>query len=776
MAVGVFDSTRFFYTATNTNPSANFALGTITNASANISVPNLAQFPVGLTVAFSGSPATPFVAGTYYYVVSNAGSTALGSSGTGTGNIQLSASVGGAAIAATANGSGTFCTPTGNTVNLQDGYVYDASGIQLIYSPTERLTPSLSMYGYKVNPQTTQSIVPSGTTDVALQGAINSMAAAGGGIVYLQPGTYTLNNPVTLANNVSIIGAPTAFPTQNGLLSNDWIPSGGTIIKAGTATVGFQAANTAQGTGVTLLQYAATQLSGVIIENLCFSGFSQGGMVIGATNAAGLVMSRLRQIAFYNCGSVGTTAENGFFALSLKNFSGCSIHDLYFGGTTAFNGLLLRNAISAAAATDQTGNSLVTNVQVDFSVITGNSNFCRGIVMGVDPAANSQTLNEMRMYSPSVYAFTNRAQIQQNITYTGGGGNTQGTLSGSYAQFPVGMPVLLGANSGATKTGVVYFVLTNTGAAITLANFRGGAAVTNGGSGTTTITQYGYPLMDLGGVLSSTSVLTASDIRNCDLETTPAAAGICIYRESCNGVTMMVNQMTSPTAGPNDCMRNGCVFCQTISINAAITPDWDSSSVTGNLMSGQRTINTTAPNSGSGVFWDSNRGMAAFNIFGNVGTTPPAGQGTVGLSDLYVAGPNGGDQIYPYRPIGKRIWNVTGTTSLIWGNGYYSGYYSCEGSGITLTLPALSNASIQASSNGQAWYFININQAGTCIIKPSANSSGQFINNASALTNNQVSLAAASNTTAVVQWARFTAQVTNGGTTYWAVETTGTIS
>jgi hypothetical protein len=102
------------------------------------------------------------------------------------------------------------------------------------------------------------------------------------------------------------------------------------------------------------------------------------------------------------------------------------------------------------------------------------------------------------------------------------------------------------------------------------------------------------------------------------------------------------------------------------------------------------------------------------------------------------------------------------------------GFYSLEQTTSTVyTLFAANNVSTELSTVGARVRVINVGSA-PAVIAPSSNAAGQFINNVSTLTNNEVTLAPVSS--GVAQYAEFQCMLSDSGVTYWAVVTTGTIS
>lgn len=599
------------------------------------------------------------------------------------------------------------------------------------------VTGVISPLGGQAN--TAAIYVAAGSTDVLIQAAVNGLASRGCGTVYLAAGTFTLNNPVTLANCVSIIGSPTAFPPANHLLSNEWIPSGGTIIQAGTATQGFIWNATDQGS---VSNWGANQLSGILLENLTFSGFTGASIKIGAKNAEGLVMSRLRHLAFYNCGTQGTDYETGTtYALELRNFAGINVQEIYT--SKCQNGVLAR--MSVPSATQQIGNSTFDDIQVDTTNLGGvAANFARPLVFGSDPSITTSLMNEMRVRSLASYAFVGRSTISDTATFTGGTTFTVGTGT----NYPVGMPVRFTANSGNIHANWAYFILSQSGNTLSIGTQRAGSAVTLPGSGTLTIQQTGYPLVDIGGVTPSQAVAD-SYFNGLDLEG-PALGSV--YCENCQKVAIGINQSTNSFLG---LVFRSSGLMRVESMESGLTPDFDSISAN-TLLTGAIGPGIAFGGNGWGVIYDGTNQMQGINLaVGNTKLNAP---------NIFNGG---GNSFIRFNAAASESQVNVSATGFTFG-AFQSGYYVLEPTtSQTWILPALNNSSIFASLVSIRFKFNNTGTA-AAIIQPSANTSGQLINN-TAHTTNQVSLAAG-------QWAEFVGVLSNGGVTYWSLITTGTIS
>lgn len=487
----------------------------------------------------------------------------------------------------------------------------------------------------------------SGSTGI--QAAIDAASAAGGGTVFLASGTYTIDTPVTLKTGVSVIGVPSQY-LGSAFLDSQWVPTGGTIFAAGSATQGIIANSTNLGSPPS--PWAPNAITGVRIQGITLSGFVDG-MVVGGVNNPGFGNSTVEDMRFYNCSGWG---------LQLRNFSGCTFRNLR--ANKCQHGMSFLSAVSATV--QQMGNSIVDWLLVDLSTIGApDPNYSKSVWMGTDPAAWTPTatlqLNEMKVSNVEVFGFGLRTSItdtatysQTAITFTGtpASGSTSATLNANWsgatgvytikftsgetrwvtltngstacswsgqaglyagaggasatackitittsgAKFPVGMPVSFTTSTNQIKANQAYMVVAQNGNTIVVGNTKSagyspfqdtGANYGNrahpiwcDSSGSTTITQAGFPMLELSGIALSTSGGDVSNgtFHDLDLE------GKCIgglYVESGFNLHFHIAEMTTPagalTGFPNVVLR-GSTNCVVQSAAPAVEPDADSTS------------------------------------------------------------------------------------------------------------------------------------------------------------------------------------------------------
>ena len=616
-------------------------------------------------------------------------------------------------------------------------------------------------------------------TDVQIQAAINTLSAAGGGVVYLGAGTFTLNNPVTLKAGVSIIGVPPSF-TFSVFLTASWVPVGGTQIAAGTAAIGFKCNNTA----TTLTNGVGTfpangldvpyGLTGQVYKNLLFLNFPGGGLMVGGQNQPGFTFCKTENIWARNCGAQGVTSYlNQIPNIYLQNFSDCyfkSIYTFSIGGGGGGGGAWFTSSITPSA-TDIVGNSTIDDVQV-----YGASYYSRNIVIGNDPNTPGAGLDMMTVRQVASYTGL-IAAVTDTPTFSLANTNI-GVLH--VERWPVGMPCLItgtppGGPFGVAAGGIYYFVLSNPGGIgagnITLGIRRGGTALQATGSigAGLTLSHVGFEQLHLGGNGTSGVLgLAGSTITGCDLE-----GPLPLYMEGVSNSYVEILTQFTPTyiSGftglsantPNNILRN-CGTGNTMKASSVIfdggtSQVGDNSSLSSLIFTGEKKqsplgyFNVAAYNP-TGFYYDSTLQAPVFSL-------NPVQKG--GNPDLYIAG--SGQFLAASTMIGQPVNTLTATVDLA---GFVSGgFYSCDQAGAaTYQLPLMTNANKLASIVGMLYEFCSSGGAGAAIIVPHLSTfvSGQYFNNDVAKTVGITLPANSKGAAAIVRGA-----VTSGGVTYWAV-------
>ena len=612
--------------------------------------------------------------------------------------------------------------------------------------------PSASNQGNSVT-------VPCGSTDVQITAAEAALAATGG-TIYLQACNYVINSPVPLSSGVSILGVATTQTTTNGLIGGGDILSGGTILVAGTATQAL-VANT---TGAPV--WPNGTISGVEIGNLAFKGFSGGGIVIGANGNGGAAFSNFHDLDFYQCGSQSTIWAQNRYSMSIENFA--TIEVARVRAHSSLNGFqfLVGNSVA-----DELGNSQFTDMLVDFETESSTvESFVHAYVFGSDQAAKTSMLNEVKAYQLAAYGF-NRPAAGISDTATFSAGTTFKVSNGTY--FPAGMPVLFSGAAGNVLKDVTYFVQSQSGNMLSIGACRSVSqcpTLVLPTSGSLTITQFGFPLLDLGGMTPSAS-LVDSQFTGLDME---GPVDCSIYLENTANVTIGISQTNAAGGGvftAGLCSRKSSLF--QVDSPTAMTQDNDNYGYSQMFGSAEQGASGTI---GNGLFdWYPTAGSGANSIPSlNIGGGYNSNTGP----DIQY---RGNAYLYPNTPIGERINSANGAGTPTQLATYQSGFYSLDQSAQTVYyIPYLvSNTNQYITYNlGQVWEFFN-QGSGVAIIEVCNNSangactggqntSGNLFNNAQHASNQLV--------LSPGQSARLVSAQTRSGVNYWAVVyTNGTI-
>jgi hypothetical protein len=566
---------------------------------------------------------------------------------------------------------------------------------------------------------------------------------------------------VTLNSSVAILGVATTKATTNALIGGGDTISNGTILVAGTATQALIANTTGSPT------WPNGTISGIEIGNLAFQGFSGGGIVIGANNNGGVAFSYFHDLDFYNCGTQSPTWANNRYSMSIENFA--TIHVARVRAHSPLNGFqfLVGNSVN-----DELGNSQFTDMLVDFETEPATvQSFVHSYVFGPDQAATGSTLNEIKAYQLAAYGF-NRPDAGVSDTASFSGGTTFSVGTG--ANFPAGMPVIFPTGSGNIRPNITYFVQSQSGNLLRIGACRTTSqcpAVALPSSGTLTITQFGYPLLDLGG-LTPTASLVDSQFTGLDLE---GPVDCAIYLENVANVSIGISQTSIGAVGgllgAGLCSRKSSAF--QINSPTVFTQDNDGTAYSQTFGSVDQSASSVL---GSGIFdWYPTEGSGANSIPAlNIG----GGDSTTGPDIQY----RGNSYLYPNTPIGVRINSANGGGTATQLAMSQSGFYSLDqAAATTYYIPYLvGNTSQYITYNlGQVWEFFNQGSANATIqvcnsstngaCTGGQNASGNLFNNV-AHTNNQLVLAPG-------QSARLISAQTGSGVNYWAVTyTSGTIN
>lgn len=192
--------------------------------------------------------------------------------------------------------------------------------------------------------------ITNGASYTTVQAAVTAANAAGGGAVYVQPGTYTEN--LTLFSNVSIVGTD---PLRSIITGVHTPPASGTVtfenITLNSATSIFSSA-AAGSTNITLITCVMNVTSGYVFDllnwtgTLFFYGCGATGTTDGGINNTGGATVIINDSTVGTTGgamiaSAGTVTIQGSRLNCAATFGGDAVMtavDSYFGNTLTYTG------------------------------------------------------------------------------------------------------------------------------------------------------------------------------------------------------------------------------------------------------------------------------------------------------------------------------------------------------------------------------------------------------------------------------------------------------
>jgi len=278
--------------------------------------------------------------------------------------------------------------------------------------------------------------------------------------------------------------------------------------------------------------------------------------------------------------------------------------------------------------------------------------------------------------------------------------------------------------------------------------------------------------MDLGGQNGDGLVNSVFRSLDCEGQASPN-----IYMEGCQNCGMDIRNVSQNTFGDGHLATILCLrSCAGGTIYSSANVHSDEDTVAGNYgwvgTRGKAIGGDYATTSGGSLLFPVRGPGFGFDTyltrFGlSLGYIARLSHGQI-VPDLYY-NEAAGAFLKPSIPIGTVVYNATSAQTLNYGWGDCGGAWSLEQtSPQTYTLLAINDASATNTMVGIRYELVNTGSA-NAMIKPSSNTSGQYINRNSGLTNNQVLLTPG-------QWATFVSSIDHSGVTFWQVMTNGTIS
>lgn len=511
------------------------------------------------------------------------------------------------------------------------------------------------------------TIAPQTGADAAINAAITSLSAQGGGTVFLSAGTYTIANPITLAQGVWIVGVPprlnyttntAPIPDSNAVIAN----GGGTVLQASGSTACFQWNKTALGVG-TANGFVLTGLNNIVLRNLCMTGFTRA-VDGGNTNNAACWYSEFDNLYISNC------TDWGFW---ITNFQHCKFRRIFtFSNTTG--GQFYGNDVPST--TLQPGNSVWEDV---YSVTpSSNANLSRGIVYWIQQGQQNEglilRLQSNRLNSSVVTQAATMVNTSANITITDG------------TKFAVGMPVTFSATANGFFQNEIYFVLSVAVNVIQVALTVGGAAVVATGATAVNCITQGFAALEV--VALAGAAVSSHDFHNVDVEAGGTAA---IVAQNVQVSKFEISQVPLAAQSTQSFCARNLTFSQVFA-RASINTSWDgnsgSSQLYGNRATGSVGGGAVAHNP-AGLYFDAGDGFTELNL-------------TASVKGLSGQAPDGSNLIVPLSGIGERM--NPKATQAISPNCADTGLVSFTFTSgvVTVTLPTLS-----ATLFGCRYIFVN---------------------------------------------------------------------
>lgn len=337
-------------------------------------------------------------------------------------------------------------------------------------------------------------VVPSGLTTSHIIDAMNYLATRGGGIVQLQPDTYTHTADIPFISGVHVIGAPYAFSFTGNVPDSRWTYADGSrILGTGVETV-FYGNNVDQGSPAA--QFAVNAISGANLKNIIFDN-CLNAVDAGAVNNMGLFGVEFENLYLINSG------------MNVENFQQSLFRRIYANIDTAVaaSGRGIRFASSVAQATLVPGDSIIDNF------------FRRTNGVYHDPvtfeALAGCALNNLILPRVHVNRYDS-GEFSATATFTNGSANISVPDS---TLWPVGLPVMFKATVAGFTANYIYFVLTSAANVITLGTYYDSTAQSASASTTGTMYSGGFPNIAIigrnaGGVLSNMRIRTTLEATN----------------------------------------------------------------------------------------------------------------------------------------------------------------------------------------------------------------------------------------------------------------------
>jgi len=550
-------------------------------------------------------------------------------------------------------------------------------------------------------------------TEASIRAAANAAIAAGVGTVLLPVGSITLTSPLPLASGVRYVGVEPVIVFQGSIPDTDWTLVGGTILVGDGTFQAFSGNTTSKGSPD--VPFWDNALANCGVENIGFSNFTYA-IQTGAQNNMGVMYSTFRNLYI-----TGATQ----WGLEFQNFMHCKFERIWVRASA--NGM--RFTANVANDVLATGNSVTEHL----FVVNTTSLSARGIVF--ESVGTNAQMDLISGHRIQVNFFRESEAASQSATFTNAS-TSIGVSDGT--KFPVGMPVSFSASGNGFLATQIYFVLSQSGNAITLGNSRSGSAIASTGTTGLTIRTYGFPNLEIigtGGAIGTTN-MTLTDV---DLE---GHATCSLYLEG--GGSNRVEISSFGTSYATYCVR-GTQTSQIDSVGTTAVADIDGAS---SFFRYGGQIARWLQYTGSGQWYDSVRAVQSLSLTNR----------SWSKSDLHVRSPNS-NFLYPDTPIGQKITTWDADLNVSADQGGVVTF--TDTTPRTYTLPTITddNVTVSGSYKGFEVSFVNLSRT----VNLTVNTNGtQTFNNISGKTSYTLTpgqslrvVAAKGGTGGVLCWAAF---------------------
>lgn len=367
-----------------------------------------------------------------------------------------------------------------------------------------------------ISPWTVAQNTTKGAGFTVIQNAINSASAAGGGTVYIYPGTYT--ESLTLAAGVSLIGS------SPGDLQNAIIISGNHTF-SGSGISSLQNLTLSASSGDALIISGAN--NSVVQINNCAIAASSGHAVTGSStnlnsnfvannskftgSLSGLNFSGSSGVSLTNCSTQCITAGNTAFIMSGSNAASVNNSSFFMRttGGVAINGVCVSIGAGCSISSNKCSYSAGSGSSAAFYfpallgtassiydsfVIQDPSYYAKAAGSGFGTLAYSYTtiVSGASVIDPNITVTT----FQQRPSFAAGGITTWQVVSGATQAISSGTGYIVNGGAGTTFTlpsspsvgDVIAIVLNTGGVSWTISQsgsqrIRVGVYITTAGSG-----------------------------------------------------------------------------------------------------------------------------------------------------------------------------------------------------------------------------------------------------------------------------------------------------